>query len=144
MVSLATAAALVVAAALFARRGDRRPLVAMGWVAIAFLPASNLLVPTGQLLAERTLYLPSVGVALLAAWGIDRVYGWARDARGAFTAQLATGVPAAALALGGLLVAYPSVIPWQDELHAVSAGDPDGAARVASVAAHGRSVCEQG
>ncbi|MGH7635220.1 MAG: tetratricopeptide repeat protein, partial [Gemmatimonadaceae bacterium] len=114
VVSLATAALLVLAATLFARRGDRRPLVALGWVAIAFLPASNLLVPTGQLMAERTLYLPSVGVALLAAWGIDRVYGWARESSGAFAAQLATGVPAAAIALGGLLVAYPSVIPWQD------------------------------
>ena len=65
-------------AALLARRGDRRPLVAIAWVAIAFLPASNLLVPTGQLLAERTLYLPSVGVALLVAWGINVVYARVR------------------------------------------------------------------
>jgi tetratricopeptide (TPR) repeat protein len=113
VLSLATAALIVVAACVLARRGDRRPLVAIAWVAIAFLPASNLLVPTGQLLAERTLYLPSVGVALLAAWGVDAVYGWARSLGGTFVAQLATGVPLAAVAIGGLLVTYPEVLPWQ-------------------------------
>ena len=113
VLSLATAAIIVICAALLARRGDRRPLVAIAWVAIAFLPASNLLVPTGQLLAERTLYLPSVGVALLVAWGINAAYAWARGLGGAFVAQLATGVPLAAVAIGGLLVTYPEVIPWQ-------------------------------
>ena len=113
VLSLATVAVIVACAALLARRGDRRPLVAIAWVAIAFLPASNLLVPTGQLLAERTLYLPSVGVALLAAWGIDAAYAWARDLGGSLVAQLATGVPLAAVAIGGLLVTLPEVIPWQ-------------------------------
>lgn len=114
VLSLGFAALLVIVAASFARRGDRRPLVALGWVAIAFLPASNILVPTGQLLAERTLYLPSVGVALLAAWGIDRLHVSARVLGGTLVAQLATGIPAGAIAVGGLLVAYPAVIPWQD------------------------------
>jgi hypothetical protein len=41
----------------------------LGWIAIAFLPVANLLFPTGVLIAERTLYLPSVGLALAAsAW----------------------------------------------------------------------------
>ena len=35
-------------------------------MAITFLPVSNLLFSTGILLAERTLYLPSVGLALAA------------------------------------------------------------------------------
>jgi protein O-mannosyl-transferase len=113
VLSLATAATIVACAALLARRGDRRALVAIAWVAIAFLPASNLLVPTGQLLAERTLYLPSVGVALLVACGINAAYAWARGLGGTFVAQLATGVPLAAVAIGGLLVTYPEVIPWQ-------------------------------
>jgi tetratricopeptide (TPR) repeat protein len=113
VLSLATAALIVVAAALLARRGDRRPLVAIAWVAIAFLPASNLLVPTGQLLSERTLYLPSVGVALLVAWGINQLYVATRELGGSFAARLVTGVPLAAIAVGGLLVTYPEVIPWQ-------------------------------
>ncbi len=47
----------------------RERLVASGiaWFGIAILPVTNLLVPTGVLLAERTLYLPSVGLAFVAA-----------------------------------------------------------------------------
>lgn len=47
------------------RRGDRRLLVALGWTLVAFVPASNLFVATGQVLAERTLYVPSIGAAML-------------------------------------------------------------------------------
>ena len=74
--------------------------------------ASNLLVPTGQLLAERTLYLPSVGVALLVAWGINAVYAWARGLGGAFVAQLATGVPLAAVAIDGQMMTNTEIIAW--------------------------------
>jgi len=56
-----------------ARRGDRRLLVAVLWTLIAFLPASNLLVATGQVLAERTLYLTSVGVAMLVGLLLDEL-----------------------------------------------------------------------
>ncbi len=47
----------------------RERLVAFGiaWFGIAILPVSNLLFPTGVLLAERTLYLPSAGIAFVAA-----------------------------------------------------------------------------
>lgn len=70
------AGALVVAglsaAAVAARR--RAPLisVAVAWFALAILPVSNLLMPIGVLLAERTLYLPSVGLAL----AVTHVAGW--------------------------------------------------------------------
>jgi tetratricopeptide (TPR) repeat protein len=53
----------------------RLPVFAFGilWGAVALVPVSNLLLPTGIFLAERTLFLPSVGVALalgaaLAPW----------------------------------------------------------------------------
>lgn len=57
----------------------RHPAIPAGlaWVALAFLPAANLLLPTGVLLAERTLFLPSVGACLIAggvAAGIGRRY----------------------------------------------------------------------
>jgi tetratricopeptide (TPR) repeat protein len=47
----------------------RAPMVGLGlaWFALTVLPVSNLVIPTGVLLAERTLYLPSVGLALVAA-----------------------------------------------------------------------------
>ncbi|MDX2207650.1 MAG: tetratricopeptide repeat protein [Gemmatimonadales bacterium] len=51
----------------------RAPLIGIGilWVALAWFPVSNLLVPTGILLAERTLYLPTVGLALALGATID-------------------------------------------------------------------------
>ena len=54
-------------------RRDTRPVAAIGWMLLAFLPASNLFVATGQILAERTLYTPSIGIAMLLAWGLDRL-----------------------------------------------------------------------
>lgn len=47
----------------------RAPLVSLGvmWFCVAILPVSNLLVSAGVTLAERTLYLPSVGVSFAAA-----------------------------------------------------------------------------
>jgi protein O-mannosyl-transferase len=60
-------AVMVFAAAMVALLARRRwPVItfSIAWTAVALLPVSNLLVPTGILLAERTLFLPSVGVAL--------------------------------------------------------------------------------
>ncbi len=51
------------------RRGRRVEAFGLGWIAIALLPVANLVFPVGILVAERTLYLPSAGLALAAgAW----------------------------------------------------------------------------
>lgn len=51
------------------RRGRRVEAYGLGAIAIAYLPVANLLFPIGVLTAERTLYLPSAGLALAAgAW----------------------------------------------------------------------------
>jgi hypothetical protein len=51
------------------RRGRRVEAFGLGWIALALFPVSNLVVPVGVLLAERALYLPSVGLALaVGAW----------------------------------------------------------------------------
>ena len=55
------------------RKGRRIEAFGLGWIAIAFLPVSNLLFSTGVLLAERTLYLPSVGLALAAGAALARL-----------------------------------------------------------------------
>jgi len=55
------------------RRQRRLEAFGLGWIAIAFLPVSNLLFSTGVLLAERTLYLPSVGMALAAGAALARL-----------------------------------------------------------------------
>lgn len=51
------------------RRGRRVEAYGLGWIALAFFPVANLLFPVGVVVAERTLYLPSAGLALAAgAW----------------------------------------------------------------------------
>ena len=53
------------------RARRRAPVVTLGlgWLGISLLPVSNLLFPTGVLIAERTLLLPSVGIVLVAGYG---------------------------------------------------------------------------
>jgi protein O-mannosyl-transferase len=71
LVQSAALAMLLSLAALawFARRAA--PAIPFGllWAALAILPVSNVLVPTGIVLAERSLFLPSVGF-VLAAGGV--------------------------------------------------------------------------
>jgi len=55
------------------RRGRRVEAFGLGWIAIAFLPVANLFFPTGVLVAERTLYLPSVGLALAAGASLRHI-----------------------------------------------------------------------
>jgi len=61
------------------RRADRRLLAGLGVALLSFLPASNLLVATGQVLAERTLYLPSVGAAMLVGVVLERASAWTQS-----------------------------------------------------------------
>jgi tetratricopeptide (TPR) repeat protein len=57
----------------------------LGWVAVTIFPVSNILIPTGILLAERTLVLPSLGVCLAlggtAPWVVERIRAAARSER---------------------------------------------------------------
>ncbi|CAN5507055.1 hypothetical protein BH09GEM1_BH09GEM1_16080 [soil metagenome] len=69
--SLAVAISLTGLAVVLARRGDRRPLVAVGWIVLTYLPASNLLTATGQLLSDRALFGATIGAALAIAWALD-------------------------------------------------------------------------
>lgn len=64
------------------------------WFVITILPVANLLFLSGVILAERTLYLPSVGFCLGAGWALGLLFG--RRARPALV--LAT---VAFLLLGG-------------------------------------------
>ena len=55
------------------RRGRRVEAYGLGWIGIAYLPVSHLVIPHGVLIAERLLYLPSVGLALAAGAALDRL-----------------------------------------------------------------------
>jgi protein O-mannosyl-transferase len=59
----------VVAAIWWGRRGVPVLSFGLAWTAVALFPVSNLLVPTGIVLAERTLFLPSAGM-LIALGGL--------------------------------------------------------------------------
>jgi hypothetical protein len=68
---LALLVAAVVAATL-ARRRAPAICFGIGWCAIGLFPVHNVLVPTGIILAERTLFLPSIG-AMIALGGIGNL-----------------------------------------------------------------------
>jgi len=56
-----------------------RPLITLGvaWFAISVFPVSNLFVPIAVWMAERFLYLPSVGFVFVVAGGV----AWAQERR---------------------------------------------------------------
>jgi len=128
-ISLAAAAAILAAVAIaggalvLARRGDRRPLVAIGWIALAYLAASNILVPTGQLLAERTLFFSSAGAVMLAGWlfaGADAMQASVRRAM---------SVVAMAVVVAGAIASARRARVWSTEERLFQSGiDFDGAA----------------
>lgn len=88
----------------------RAPLVTFGglWFLLTLLPISHIK-PHHVILAERHLYLPSVGLFLLAAIGLQRVLALPRARRPAI----------AALAVVALLLAARTVVrnrDWRDDL----------------------------
>lgn len=108
------------------RRG--RPIRGMGilWIFVPLLPVSNVLVPTGVLVAERLLYLPSVGFCLAAG----DLFALGVAAAGRRRRPWAAAVPAAlVLALAGGKTASRN-LEWRDGLSlweaevAKTPGDP--------------------
>lgn len=106
---------LAVAIALFVSCRRRLPVVAFGvaWVAIALGPVHNVLVPTGIVMAERTLFLASMGfviggVALLDA-GRQAVADKWRGAVG-----LAATIGVAALLVMGITRSASRYRVWHD------------------------------
>ena len=80
VLSAVVVAALVALCVIVARRGDRRLLVATGWIGLTYFPASNLAAATGQILSDRTLFGATVGVAFAIAWALDLLPWFARRA----------------------------------------------------------------
>jgi hypothetical protein len=76
---------------------------ALAWLAITLALVSNLIVPTGVILAERTLFLPSVGIVLLVGAVLERLAAveWNEFAAGAgMGRRLAISAFALVLVLG--------------------------------------------
>jgi protein O-mannosyl-transferase len=81
-------------AALLARW--RRAALGLLWFPVTILPVSNLLLPIGVLVAERTLYVPSIAVGMALAAGMERATVLAPPKR-----RLATAAAVLALLLFG-------------------------------------------
>jgi len=100
----ASIAAVVAAAAIAARRGWREPAFWLVWLGLTWLPVSNLLFASGIVLAERTLYLPSVALSGVVASALARALE--RDRRW-------LALPLAAIALFAALSASRAPL-WRD------------------------------
>ncbi|MEP6690276.1 MAG: hypothetical protein ABJD07_03915 [Gemmatimonadaceae bacterium] len=91
---------LVLYALVLARSWRHAPALAFALlvVPLGIAPVSNVLYASGVLLAERTLYLPSVGVALALAWCFERATSGA-PVRATRLALAASAIVLAAFAL---------------------------------------------
>lgn len=84
----------------------------LGFAAVALLPVANVLVPTGVILAERTLLLPSVGVLLaIGAWAAAL---WREQPPGPVMRRVAAG-GVALLAAAGATRAARRTTTWRDD-----------------------------
>lgn len=66
--------------------GERKHLIlfSLALLVLPFLPASNLLFPVGFVVAERVLYLPSMGLCLLVAIGYGSLWDSCQSVRSCF------------------------------------------------------------
>ncbi len=55
------------------RRAAPGLVYAVAWIGLAFAPVANLVFPIGTIMAERLIYLPSVGFCWAVALGFDRL-----------------------------------------------------------------------
>jgi hypothetical protein len=93
----------------------KAPVLSFGilWMAIGWLPVSNLLIPTGVLLAERTLFLSSMGLVLALGGGLAAVWPAAPEARPATVRLFWTAV--GVLVLAGVIRSGLRQRDWRDE-----------------------------
>lgn len=96
---------LLLAAGVAARAYRHRPAITFGvlWMAITLFPVSNVTFASGVLLAERTLFLASVGAALTAGamieWAGERLE-WTRSLRRVAAASGVAVLVAGAVRMG--------------------------------------------
>jgi len=122
----------------------RHPVVAFGicWAAVTLLPVSNILIPTGVLLAERTLFLPSVGV-MLAVAGLLATLLPAPEPLPAGRARFAWGAVAVLAALGLIRSAVRQPV-WRDNPTLFAQTAKDAPRSYKALAAHAVMLFEAG
>ena len=114
LLMLAALAALAVAA----WRRHRALSAGLLLVGIAWLPTSNLLFPTGVVIAERTLYLASAGLALVVAAAFEWLEGrWGRRAASWLTAAAVVAFAARTATLAPVWRSNRDLVLWALEQH---------------------------
>ena len=112
----AIGAALLLAVGALALVGRRRlPVASFGiaWIGLILLPISNVVVKSGVLLAERTLFLPSVGAALILGAILPIAATWFPWSR----AMRLTATAAGVLLVGaGIWRSSTRAVVWHDNL----------------------------
>ena len=96
----------------YALRRDRALAFGLLWMTIALVPVSNVL-PTGVILGERTLFLPSIGFMFAVGAAAQRALE--RPAMSARRRRLALGGACALLALFGLLRSAGRQAVWNTQ-----------------------------
>jgi hypothetical protein len=111
LVALGVIALWVGAAWWLRRRGH--PIWPFLWVPVAMAPTANVAFPTGIVMAERSLFLPSIGVLLAAGLCADVLVPWSARALGAPVRRLL--LAAFALIVGASAAASAARQPeWRD------------------------------
>jgi hypothetical protein len=105
------------------RYARREPAITFGllWTGIALLPVSNLFVPTGIVIAERTLFLPSVGFVIAIVAAVHRVVS--RRAGDAMPRSVTIGV--GVLAVLAIARSAERQLVWRNEGYFVARGVQD-------------------
>jgi hypothetical protein len=98
--------------ALFSPRRDARPFIGIAWCLIAYFPASNLVAATGAIVAERTLYNPSIGIAILVACAVE--WGIAKARAGSQVLEYAVAAVFALICFRGFTETRSYARVWRD------------------------------
>ena len=103
----------VAAAAVFSYRRAKRVFFFIAFSLVTIAPVSNLVILVGSIMAERFLYLPSIGFAGCAVWAALALYRYAPSHWPAARIVLPTALAVACLALATRTYARNS--DWHDE-----------------------------
>jgi tetratricopeptide (TPR) repeat protein len=110
------------------RRSSKPVFFAMAFFFVTLSPTSNLLIRIGAIMAERFLYLPAVGFAIVVVWALDAL--WRRVPSGQPAYRHAARIVTAILLIGCAARTYARNGDWADPqrfwLSAVAAA-PDSA-----------------
>jgi tetratricopeptide (TPR) repeat protein len=87
----------------------------LAWIGLTMAPVANLIFPIGTILAERLLYLPSVGFVLLAGAGLLRLRASCAAGRGARGAVRAAGIATALLIAAFAARSVARLGDWRDD-----------------------------